>query len=58
MRYVKALLVILEAGKAPEAKDNAGRCKDDPFLSLNLTSKIKEDSMGDIGVGIKIELGS
>ena len=34
LSYVKAHLVILVAGRVPDAKANRGRCKGDPFLSL------------------------
>ena len=34
LSYVKAHLVILVAGRAPDAKAKRGRCKGDPFFSL------------------------
>ena len=34
LSYVKAHLVILVAGRAPDGKAKRGRCKGDPFFSL------------------------
>lgn len=51
----KALLVIVEAGKAPEAEANKGRYKGDPFpFSKIFTSKIKEEEWMAWGWGLKL----